>query len=244
MGELTGAKSSVERSEMIAPSSITIVIPTLNEEKILIHQLKMLNHQQVSRQEIIIVDGGSDDKTCQIAREFGCRVVSAARGRGQQMNKGAEVTDGEIILFLHADTFLPIDSLKMIRAALLDEKILGGNFRIRFSGETWESRWLTRLYQVLRLGGMCYGDSGLFVRRMVFEEIGGFRDYQLFEDCDIYRRISKRGEFVTLSGVAETSSRRFEGRFIRTFILWALLQGLYWCGVSPNRLATFYRTVR
>ena len=91
---------------------------------------------------------------------------------------------------------------------------------------------------------MCYGDSAIFVRREIFEELGGYRDYAIFEDCDLFRRLRRRGKFIRLQAKAVTSSRRFEGRFIRTFALWSVMQALYWLGVHPNLLNRLYRPLR
>lgn len=222
---------------------LSLVIPTLNEEKILPNQAVWLSDIG-GEVEIIVADGGSSDRTPELARQYGWQIVTADRGRGRQMNAGAAVATGEVLVFLHADTMLPTGASELIRTALRDSRVVGGNFRLKFSGNGWESRWLTRLYPVLRLGGMCYGDSGFFMRRAIFERVGGYLQYPLFEDCDMYRRVSRLGRFVRVDGVALTSSRRFEGRFIRTFMLWIVLQVLYWCGVSPERLAAYYRISR
>ncbi|MGH9800421.1 MAG: TIGR04283 family arsenosugar biosynthesis glycosyltransferase, partial [Blastocatellia bacterium] len=90
----------------------------------------------------------------------------------------------------------------------------------------------------------CYGDSAIFVRRRVFEQLGGYRDYPIFEDCDLYRRMRRVGKFVRLPAAAVTSSRRFEGRFTRTFALWMTMQVLYWLGVDPHRLNRWYKPLR
>ncbi len=156
------------------------------------------------------------------------------------MNAGARESSGEVLIFLHADTGLPVDGLEKIDEQLSDPAIIGGNFSLQFDGESREAKWLTRLYPLLRKGGMCYGDSAFFVRREHFDAVGGYRDYPLFEDCDLYRRLRKHGKFVTLKAAATTSSRRFDGRFFRTFALWVLLQMLYWIGVSPGLLARIY----
>lgn len=222
---------------------LSLVIPTLNEETILPLQAASLKNLG-GEVEIIVADGMSSDRTTELAHQYCWRIVAAERGRGRQMNAGAAVATGEVLLFLHADTMLPKGAGEMINEALRDSRVVGGNFRLKFSGEGWESRWLTRLYPVLRLGGMCYGDSGFFMRREIFDRVGGYREYPLFEDCDMYQRISRMGSFVRVDGVALTSSRRFEGRFIRTFMLWIVLQALYWCGVSPERLAAYYRISR
>lgn len=223
--------------------SYSIVIPTLNEEKAMGALTASLRQAPVEV-EIIVADGGSTDATVHMARANGWRVVTAPRGRGPQMNSGAQVSTGEILVFLHADTHLPEGAFELIDAALADPRIIGGNFELRFDGKSREARWLTRLYPFLRLGGMCYGDSAFFIRRAVFEKVGGYRDYPIFEDCDLYRRVKRLGRFQRLPAAATTSSRRFEGRFFRTFALWASLQVLYWLGVSPHRLGQLYRPRR
>jgi rSAM/selenodomain-associated transferase 2 len=234
-------------------SQVSIIIPTLQEERALESLAESLQTVLADgpgsgtrrEVEILIADGGSEDGTVARARALGWKVVlSPMRGRGPQMNAGAARASGEIFVFLHADTHLPPDALPQIEFALTDPQVLGGNFSLVFAGETWESRWLTRLYPLLRLGGMCYGDSAFFVRRAAFESAGGYREYPLFEDCDLYRRLRRKGHFVRLPARASTSSRRFAGRFFRTFALWSWLQILYWLGVSPHRLARLYRPWR
>lgn len=132
----------------------------------------------------------------------------------------------------------------MIEETLLDEHVCGGNFSLVFDGGTREARLLTAIYPLLQLGGMCYGDSAIFIRRKVFDQLGGYGDYPVFEDCDLYRRMKRVGTFVRLPAAAVTSSRRFEGRFISAFALWVTMQVLYWLGVDPNRLASWYKPLR
>ncbi|HZS03363.1 MAG TPA: TIGR04283 family arsenosugar biosynthesis glycosyltransferase [Blastocatellia bacterium] len=222
---------------------ISIIIPTLDEATTIRETVEALRHPG-REVEIIVADGGSADATIEIARACGLRVISASRGRGSQMNAGARLAGGEVFLFLHADTRLPEGALGLIRAALEDHDVCGGHFSLLFEGSHWGARVLTRIYPLLRLGGMCYGDSGFFVRRNVFEALGGFREIPLFEDCDFYRRLRRVGRFVRLAEKAMTSSRRFEHRFLRTFALWSALQILYWLGVDPHRLDRLYRPAR
>jgi rSAM/selenodomain-associated transferase 2 len=222
---------------------ISIIIPTLNEETT-IRGLAADLARLAGPAEVIVSDGGSEDGTAEMARESGLRVIAAPRGRGGQMNAGARLARGEALLFLHSDTRLPAGALAEIARALRRPEVCGGHFSLVFEGRTWEAHALTRLYPLLRLGGMCYGDSGFFVRRQVFERAGGFRDYPIFEDCDLYRRLRRLGRFVRLPAAATTSSRRFEGRFLRTFALWSFLQVLYWLGVDPRRLDRIYKPVR
>lgn len=223
--------------------SISIIIPTLNEATTIRELVSSLSALRGGA-EILVADGGSQDETVRLARECGLRVIEAPRGRGPQMNAAASVAAGDALLFLHADTRLPADALAMIETVLRDPAVCGGNFSLAFDGKTREARWLTRLYPLLRLGGMCYGDSAIFARRAVFERLGGYRNYPIFEDCDLYRRMKRAGRFVRLKASATTSSRRFEGRFVRTFALWVVLQTLYWLGVSPIRLNRMYKPLR
>lgn len=221
----------------------SIIIPTLNEAKV-INNLADALRRLSGDFEIIAADGGSQDETVRLARESGLSVVEAPRGRGRQMNAGARLASGDVLLFLHADTRLPEGALAMIEDLLKDKRVCGGNFSLVFDGSSLGARLLTRIYPLLRLGGMCYGDSAIFVRRSVFERLGGYSDYPLFEDCDLYRRMRRVGKFVRLPASAVTSSRRFERRFVRTFALWATMQVLYWLGVDPNRLNRWYKPLR
>ena len=224
-------------------SLVSIIIPTLNEATTMRDLAASLGRLR-GEFEVIVCDGGSADATVEVARQCGLRVIEAPRGRGAQMNAGARLAIGETLLFLHADTRLPEDALERVTGALVDEKVCGGNFSLIFGGDSREARMLTRIYPLLRMGGMLYGDSAIFVRRRVFDRLDGYREYPIFEDCDLYRRMRRLGRFVRLNARATTSSRRFEGRFIRTFALWSLMQVLYWLGVNPNLLNRLYKPLR
>jgi rSAM/selenodomain-associated transferase 2 len=222
---------------------VSIIVPTLNEATTMRDLAASLDRLR-GEFEVIVCDGGSADATVGMALQCGLRVIEAPRGRGSQMNAGAKLAKGETLLFLHSDTRLPEDALERVGDALDDEMVCGGNFSLIFGGDTREAWLLTRIYPLLRLGGMLYGDSAIFVRRGVFESLGGYREYPIFEDCDLYRRMRRLGKFVRLNACATTSSRRFEGRFIRTFALWSLMQTLYWLGVNPSLLNRLYKPLR
>lgn len=222
---------------------VSIVIPTLNEARLIRTTIATLN-QLRGQCEIVVADGGSTDETVRFAQSCGLQVIVTPRGRGPQMNAGAAATKGNALLFLHADTCLPDNALQLIEAALQAPDVCGGNFNLRFAGETYGAKVLTQLYPLFRWLGLVYGDSAIFVRRSVFEAVGGYRDLPLFEDCDLYQRLRRAGRFVRLPEYATTSARRFEGRFLSTFAHWAMLQVLYWLGVAPQRLAQLYRAVR
>jgi rSAM/selenodomain-associated transferase 2 len=222
---------------------VSIVIPILNEARAIRATLNAL-HRLRGQFEIVVADGGSTDKSGALAAACGARVIVAPRGRGSQMNAGAAATNGDALLFLHADTRLPDNALTLIEAALQAPDVCGGNFNLRFTGETIGARALTYIYPLLRWLGLVYGDSAIFVRRSTFEALGGYREFPLFEDCDLYQRLQCAGRFVRLPAYATTSSRRFEGKFCRTFAHWTMLQILYWLGVAPHRLANIYRPLR
>jgi rSAM/selenodomain-associated transferase 2 len=222
----------------------SVIIPTLNEELALPGALAALCSVK-GEFEVIVADGGSSDATLAIAEAHSVRVVHSARGRGQQQATGASAATGDVLWFLHADCIPAPESLAAIEVALADPSLAGGNFDLRFDGGSPAARQLTLAYPWFRLLGLCYGDSGIFVRRRVYEAIGGFRDHPLFEDIDIVRRIRRAGGFRRLNCPLVTSSRRFENRsFALTFAHWTLLQLLYWAGVSPTRLARFYAHIR
>lgn len=221
---------------------ISIIIPALNEEVCIGKTLAAATRLQPF--EIIVADGGSTDRTVEIAREC-ASVVNSARGRGLQQRTAAESASGEVLWFLHADSIPNLDSLEAIRECLTDERVAGGNFSLCFDGGSRSARQLTLIYPRLRWLGLCYGDSGIFVRRTVYQLVGGFQPYPIFDDVDLVRRIRRVGEFRTLPQKLVTSSRRFEHRnFVMMFAEWTALQMLFWAGVSPYRLARLYKPVR
>lgn len=223
---------------------VSIIVPTLNEESELAATIRALENLSGDK-EILIADGGSTDSTVAIAEQFQARVVHAPRGRGSQMHAAACQATGNVLWFVHADTKPPPGAIGEIERALRANDVMGGNFGLVFDGGSRAARQLTFVYPMLRLLGLCYGDSGIFIRRDIYEQIGGFRSLALFEDVDLLRRMRRAGRFVHLPSRIVTSSRRFEQRnFTLMWLHWISLQVLYWCGVSPNWLASRYRAVR
>jgi rSAM/selenodomain-associated transferase 2 len=226
------------------PAMLSIIIPTLNEAAALGATLDAVARLGASV-EVIVVDGGSDDETIGIARAHKAQVYTAPRGRGSQLHAGAGVAEGAILWFLHADTHPPVDADQDILRACADPAVIGGNFAVKFDGKSLAARFLTELYAYLHWLGLCYGDSAIFVRREVYERLGGFRPFPIFEDLDLVRRLKKQGRFIRLRSPVVTSSRRFEGHsFTLTFARWMVLQLLYWLGVKPCRLARLYAPTR
>jgi rSAM/selenodomain-associated transferase 2 len=223
---------------------VSIIVPTLNEQTHILPTLKALQ-QLPGDKEILVVDGGSTDATLELARSQCVTVLDAPKGRGPQMHAGALAAAGSVLWFVHADTIPLPSALREIESALEDESVVAGNFGLLFDGSSRAARRLTAIYPLLRLLGLCYGDSGIFVRKRVYEQIGGFQALALFEDLDLLRRLRRAGQFAHLPCSIVTSSRRFEQRnFGLIWLRWTSLQLLYWCGVSPNLLARWYRQAR
>lgn len=228
---------------------LSVIVPTLNEEKSIKKTLDALS-RLINIDEIIVVDGGSADKTLEIVENYRFKkpfkiIKSSEANRGRQMHEGTRHASGDIFWFLHADTLPAQGCGRNIKHFMRYETVVGGNFELIFEGETRWARFLTWLYPKLRSIGLIYGDSAIFVRRGTYEKAGGFRDLPLFEDVDLYRRLKKRGDFVYVRFPITTSSRRFENNsFLWTFTKWSLLQGLYWIGFPPRVLAKGYKQIR
>ena len=220
--------------------SLSIIIPTLNEGDSIGPTLASVTKSGVDI-EVLVADGGSTDHTTEVARGYGARVIRCERGRGAQMHRGASEAKGAILWFVHADTTVPSGAADSIKVALQDERVIAGNFEVRFGGEQGAARFMTWLYPQLRRLSLCYGDSAIFVRRNSYFKAGGFKSFPIFEDLDLFRELKKMGKFVHLPSTVITSSRRFAGRsFAVMFTRWVALQCLYWMGVSPKRLGRLY----
>jgi len=187
---------------------ISIVIPALNEERALPATLARV-FEQAGDAQVIVVDGGSEDTTRAIACGFaGVTHIEAPRGRARQMNAGARLARGDWLLFLHADTLLPRDGLA--RIAALPEDALAGCFRQRFSGDDWRLRLVSRLHNFrCRCTGVMYGDQAMFVRRRVFESLGGFPDVDVLEDVVFTDRLARLGRPTLVPAEVVTDARKF-----------------------------------
>jgi rSAM/selenodomain-associated transferase 2 len=221
---------------------VSVVIPTLDEVDRLAALVGALQREPELR-EIIIADGGSTDGTPALATKFSTRVIATEPGRGQQLKAGAAVASGEILLFLHADSLFPSGGLGALCAALdSDPRTPGGNFRVIFDGDSCFARGLTVAYPWLRWVALYYGDSGIFVRRSVYEAIGGIKPIHLMEDYDFVRRLERAGPTCRVEDPPlTTSSRKFAGRRASAIIWgWVMVHVLYWLGISPERLTRLY----
>jgi rSAM/selenodomain-associated transferase 2 len=222
---------------------ISVIIPVLNEEANigpLIAATKNLGDC-----EIIVVDGGSTDDTGNQASAADVRLKSDP-GRAIQQNAGARAAHEDVLLFLHADCRLQPGCLEAVQGALTDPKIVGGCFRQVIDAPGWKYRLMERGNAArVRWLGWAYGDQGIFVRKSVFDSLGGFPDLKLMEDLYFVKRLRKAGRFVTLDVPILVSARRWQkaGFLRQTIRNWTLL-ALAHLGVSPNRLAKFYPQMR
>ncbi|MEW6247400.1 MAG: TIGR04283 family arsenosugar biosynthesis glycosyltransferase [Nitrospirota bacterium] len=242
--------------------TIAVVIPTLNEEQAL---PRTLSHTiGLGFDEIIVVDGGSGDRTREIANQFEVRsskfqvatsnlesrtqvlLLTSPPGRARQMNRGAAEAKSDVLLFLHADTLLPREAKDAILDALRDPACIGGRFDVRFDRDSRLGRAIGTMMNLRsRLTGIATGDQAIFVRRTVFDRLGGYADIPLMEDIDFTDRLRRMGRVAALSATVVTSYRRWDACGpLRTILLMWTLRLLYWLGVNPHRLKDFYVAVR
>ena len=224
---------------------VSVLVPTLDEAGEL---PRLLDHLAAlhGRWEVIVADGGSADATQRLAREHPSApcVIEQRGGRAAQLNAGARVASGDLLLFLHADSRLPRDAYASLAGAWRETHIAGGNFALSFGGGAFE-RTLGAVYRLQRHHGFYYGDSSVWVRRATFDALGGFREIAIMDDYDFVRRLERSGATRCLPGPATTSARRWRALGIpRTVLAWFAIRWLYVAGVSPARLVRLYRIVR
>lgn len=224
-------------------AKISIIIPVLNEAENLESVINGI--PKTENIEMIIVDGGSQDKTVEIAQGLGVKVIVTQRGRSLQMNAGAKIATGEILLFLHGDTQLPTGFEKDVRKIWVNSNIIAGAFQLKIDDFNrglriiektvfWRSKYLQ----------MPYGDQAIFVKASTFWEVGGFPEQPIMEDFELIRRLNRLGKIEILSSSVITSGRRWQrlGVFKTTLINQFVVIG-YYLGISPVKLSQWYRNL-
>jgi len=225
--------------------TFSIIIPVWKEESVILRTIEHIHGlQSADSAEIIVVDGDPGGKTMEIARRGGVKTAISNRGRGNQMNRGAALAVGNILIFLHADTRLPNDALGLIDNVMWDESHMAGAFDLAIDSKKTIFRLIEKAASLRsRLTRIPYGDQAVFMRKAVFNKLGGFKNIPVMEDVEIMQRIKKRkGKIHIIDRAVSTSARRWEkeGIVYTTLRNW-LLVTFYLIGVKPEKLVRFYR---
>ncbi|PIQ95347.1 MAG: glycosyl transferase family 2 [Nitrospinae bacterium CG11_big_fil_rev_8_21_14_0_20_56_8] len=225
--------------------NVSIVIPTLNETRVF--EQTLANVMRLPCHELIVVDGGSGDHTVDIARKFTPHVIQSPPGRAEQMNRGADQASGDLLLFLHADSWIrPESFLKMVQFLASKPLAVGGAFSLAIDSDRWSLKLISHIATLrARHLHLVYGDQAIFVRRQVFRDLGGFAPLPICEDLDFFRRLRKQGPVMLLDDCAFTSARRWitDGVTLTT-LRNTLIAGLFLLGFSPHILSRWYLAVR
>jgi uncharacterized protein len=207
--------------------------------------LQSLQPAQPGLVEVIVVDGGSSDQTVERALQLGATVLRTTPGRAQQMNSGANAATGKLLLFLHADTHLPQNFLALVQQTLAQPGTIAGAFDLGIRGHQlglrwveWGVKWRSRRLQ------LPYGDQALFLAAHTFHQLGGFAELPIMEDFELVQRLRQRGRISIAPAQVITSGRRWQKLGVcQTTLINQLVIAAYFLGVSPNRIARFYRGV-
>lgn len=220
---------------------LSVIVPMLNEERTIVAALRAIR-TGAQDAEIIVVDGGSTDLSCQLAKPCCDRLIEAARGRARQMNAGATLANGEVLGFVHADTIVPPGYAQSIKLALADPEIVGGWFEVELDDPAPLSRsigFLTNLRS--RFCRVAAGGQAIFARRSVFERLGGFPEIEIWEDLEFARRLKRAGRTACVKPRVLASARRWkrDGIVQTAARIWTL-RLLYLLGARPALLKRFY----
>lgn len=229
-------------------AKISIIIPVLNEEKTIESVLSKLSN--TPDLEIIIVDGGSVDNTIKLAQIFRqntdveVQILKTVRGRAHQMNLGAKLATGEILLFLHADTQLPERFEKWVRQVLDEPNVIAGAFELKITASVRGLRWVEQgVKWRSHFLQMPYGDQAIFLQASTFGDVGGFRELPLMEDFELVNQLRRRGKIALVPAAVTTSGRRWQKLgVLRTTLINQIIIIAYLLGISPSRLANWYRS--
>jgi rSAM/selenodomain-associated transferase 2 len=220
---------------------VSAIIPIVNEARRV--QQAVDRAWVAGADEVIVVDGQSTDGTYELAGKSTCSLLQTTPGRANQQNHGVKQAIGDVVLFLHADTWLEKGSVDQIRTVLDDERVLAGAFCQKIESDWRMISWIQAANaNRIRWFNLAYGDQGLFVRKAVFDRLGGFPEVQFLEDYILSQRLRKLSNLALLPGPLHVDARRWEknGPIRQTLRNWLIIAA-YRFGVSPDRLAKFYR---
>jgi rSAM/selenodomain-associated transferase 2 len=224
--------------------SFSIIIPVYKEAEFIQETLsQLLVSTQHGLIDIIVVDGDQSGGTINTITHLDIKKTIASKGRGNQMNKGASLARGDILIFLHADTFLPENALKEIQSAFNKTRIVGGAFELGINSPQKHYRYIEAAVKLrTHLTRIPYGDQAIFMKKDCFIKLGGFPQVPIMEDIGLMQQVRRKGEKIAILPLkVKTSARRWEneGVVYCTLRNWALML-FYYMGVPPNRLARFY----
>lgn len=228
---------------------LTVIIPTYNEAATIVKTLDAVS-RLVNVDEVVIVDGGSEDKTIELVESYGLKkpykiINFGFANRGRQLHEGTLQASHEIFWFLHADTRPTQGCAREIKKYMNYNDVAGGNFQVLYDGGSKWARFMMWLHPQLQSIGLIYGDSAIFTRRDVYEKTGGYKPIPILEDVDFVKRLRRRGDFMFTTKAVTTSSRRFShGGFWWTFTKWIVVQSLFWLGVPAKTLAGWYKSLK
>jgi rSAM/selenodomain-associated transferase 2 len=236
----------VRKQRPLSPSvRFSVIIPVLHESEDINTLIDHVHHLDASSScEIIVVDGSPTRDTIDAITARDVQRLVSAKGRALQMNTGAAIARGTVLIFLHADTQLPHNALPAIEKALQQPTCVGGAFTVRFTSKKYIFKWIAITGTLRsRFTRIPFGDQVLFLRKTYFHQLGGYSEIPIFEDIDLMRRIRKaRGTITILQEQAYTSPRRFEKQGVFATLFWdTLLVLLFYCKVSPDRLKKWYQ---
>ena len=220
---------------------ISVIIPTYNEQEMIVRLLNAVSNEIGGELEVIVVDGGSRDKTIELVHKFKkVKLVNSEKGRALQFNNGAKESKGNILFFIHADSQLPHHWKEQIHQTFKNREWLAGTFYLKFDKEGLMYRLYSRLSKI-RSSLCTYGDQGLFVKKVVFDALGGYSALPIMEDYDIIKRLKKHGKMIKLDTPITTSSRRFSKNGVVFQQLKNVLTVLFYkANVNPYQLAKWY----
>ena len=224
---------------------MSVIIPVFCEQAVINQTIENVRSQRDGGDaEIIVVDGQAEAETLAAVQDVTVQKVLSAKGRGRQLNRGASIATGEVLVFLHADTVLPPTAFERIAGVMLDADCVGGAFDLTIDARKMAFRVIETIASLRsRLTRIPYGDQAIFIRASYFLNLGGFRNFPIMEDTDFMQRLKRDGRrIVIIREAVTTSARRWEaeGPVFGTLRNWFLMV-LYLCGIAPERLARFYR---
>jgi hypothetical protein len=221
--------------------NLSVIIPALNEAATIENTLSALNG--IDHLEVIVVDGGSTDETVDLARRQGAKVLQTQPGKARQMNCGAAAASGEVLVFLHADTRLPDNFNRLILAALEQTGVAAGAFRLAIDSRAAGIRFIERVADMRsRYLQLPYGDQALFMKKSIFDAIGGFADVPIMEDFILACHLRRKGRIAILPAAVITSPRRWlHFGILRTWLINQMIVVAFYLGIAPERLARWYR---